>query len=81
MSFLDAGIPVTLVAHGRGALEGGVALIRRTYESQVRQRTLAEYKYAVRMAFLSTTTNDADIASADVVIESCAGGRGTSSDA
>ncbi len=69
MNFLDAGIPVTLLATGREALQRGVSLIRRGYEVQVRQRRLPAYKYAVRMAFLSTTLNYADIESADLVIE------------
>lgn len=69
MNFLDAGVPVTLLATGQEALKRGVALIRRGYEAQVRQRRLPAYKYAVRMAFLSTTLNHADIESADLVIE------------
>lgn len=69
MKFLDAGVQVTLLATGREALRRGVALIRRSYEEQVRQRSLPAYKYAVRMAFLNTTTSYADIESADLVID------------
>lgn len=69
MRYLDAGIPVTLMESRREALLGGVALIRKTYESLVQQRKLADYKYAVRMAFLSTTMNLADTEAADLVID------------
>lgn len=81
MSFLDAGIPVTLLASGRETLKRGVALIRRDYEAQVRQRKLPAYKYAVRMAFLSTTLDYADIESADLVIEAASSAVATDPDA
>lgn len=81
MKYLDAGVQVTLLETGREALERGVALIRKRYEAQVTQRTLREYKYAVRMAFLRTSLNFADIESADLVIESHAPASGVMSQA
>lgn len=70
MRYLNACIPVTLLEKNRAGLEAGVAHIRRTYQALVEERKLPAYKYAVRMAFLSTSLNSADLASADLVIDS-----------
>jgi len=69
MSFLDAGIPVTILETKPEALERGVATMRKNYEAQVRKGKLKQDKCDARMALLKTTLAYEDIAGADLVIE------------
>jgi 3-hydroxyacyl-CoA dehydrogenase len=51
------------------ALDKGLGIIRKNYESQVKKGKLKEDKYAERMALLSTTLSYAELGDADLVIE------------
>lgn len=69
MTFLSAGLPVTLLEARQEALERGVATIRKNYDSTVRKGKLSEEKAERAMALLQTTLDYAAIADADLVIE------------
>ena len=69
MTFLNAGIPVTILETKQEALDRGIATIRKNYEAQVKKGKLKQDKYEQRMALLSTTLDYADIQNADLVIE------------
>jgi 3-hydroxyacyl-CoA dehydrogenase len=69
MNFLNAGIPVVMLEMKQDALDRGVGVMRKNYESQVKRGKLKQDKYEQRMALLSTTLNYADIKDADMVIE------------
>lgn len=69
MNFLNAGIPVKMLEMTQGALERGVATIRKNYESQVSKGKLKPDKCAQRMALLSATLSYDDLSDADMVIE------------
>jgi 3-hydroxyacyl-CoA dehydrogenase len=69
MNFLNAGMPVTILDAEQQSLERGIAVIRKTYETQVEKRKLKPEAFEQRMGLLSTTLNYADIAQADLVIE------------
>ncbi len=69
MNFLNAGTPVVMLEMKQEALDKGLAIIRKNYESQVRKGKLKEEKYVERMSLLSTTLAYADLADADLVIE------------
>ena len=69
MNFLNAGTPVVMLEMKQEALDKGLAIIRKNYESQVKKGKLKEDKYAERMALLSTTLADAELGDADLVIE------------
>ena len=69
MSFLNAGLPVTILEAKQDALERGVATIRRNYEASVKRGKLAPDKVAERMALLRPTLEYADVKDADLVIE------------
>jgi 3-hydroxyacyl-CoA dehydrogenase len=69
MNFLNAGTPVVMLEMKQEALDKGVAIIRKNYESQVKKGKLKEDKYAERMALLSTTLSYAELGDADLVIE------------
>ena len=69
MNFLNAGTPVVMLEMKQEALDKGLAIIRKNYESQVKKGKLKEDKYAERMALLSTTLSYAELGDADLVIE------------
>ena len=55
MNFLNAGLPVIIIETKQEALDRGVAVIRKNYESPVKKGKLNDTKYAERMALLKTT--------------------------
>ena len=69
MNFLNAGIPVKMLEMKQEALDRGLAIIRKNYESQVKKGKLKQDKYEQRMDLLSTTLNYDDLKQADMVIE------------
>ena len=69
MNFLNAGIPVKILEMKQEALDKGIAIIEKNYQSQVKKGKLKEDKLAERLALLSTTLNYEDLHDADLVIE------------
>ncbi|MES2688370.1 MAG: 3-hydroxyacyl-CoA dehydrogenase NAD-binding domain-containing protein [Pseudomonadota bacterium] len=69
MNFLNAGIPVKMLEMKQEALDKGIGIIRKNYESQVKRGKLKQDKYDQRMALLSTTLSYDDLKDADMVIE------------
>ena len=69
MNFLNAGIPVTILETQQEALDRGVGVMRKNYESRVKRGRMKQDKYEATMALLSTTLNYDDIKDADLVIE------------
>jgi 3-hydroxyacyl-CoA dehydrogenase len=69
MNFLNAGIPVTMLEMKQEALDRGVGVMRKNYESQVKRGKLKADKYEQRMALLSTTLSYDDLKDADLIIE------------
>jgi 3-hydroxyacyl-CoA dehydrogenase len=69
MNFANAGIPVVLLELEQAALEKGLALIRRNYESSAKKGKLTQAQVEQRMGLLSGTTQYSDLADVDLVIE------------
>ncbi|MDP3626935.1 MAG: 3-hydroxyacyl-CoA dehydrogenase NAD-binding domain-containing protein [Hydrogenophaga sp.] len=69
MNFLNAGIPVKMLEMKQEALDKGLGIIRKNYESQVKRGKLKQDKYDQRMGLLSTTLSYDDLSAADLVIE------------
>ncbi len=69
MNFLNAGMPVTILEMKQDALDRGIGVMRKNYESQVKRGKLKQDKYEQRMALLKTTLAYDDIKDADLVIE------------
>ena len=69
MSFANGGIPVTLLEMNKEALDRGLAAIERNYAISVSRGSLTEGAKAKRMALFSATTDYADLADCDIVIE------------
>jgi 3-hydroxyacyl-CoA dehydrogenase len=69
MSFLSAGIPVTLLEMNQEALDRGVATIRRNFEASIAKKKLTQERLEVTMGLLKPTLRFDDLANADLVIE------------
>ncbi len=69
MCFANAGIPVTLLEISDGALDRGMKIIRKNYGITVKRGKLSEDDVKRRMGLIAGTTDYADIANADIVIE------------
>ncbi|MEM7079596.1 MAG: 3-hydroxyacyl-CoA dehydrogenase NAD-binding domain-containing protein [Pseudomonadota bacterium] len=69
MSFLNVGIPVTVLELDQEALDRGIGVIKRNYDIQVQRGRMAEAEVDQRMGLLTGTTNYEDLGTADVVIE------------
>lgn len=69
MNFANVGIPVTLLEMKQEGLDKGLSLIRKNYEASAKKGRISDAQVEQRMALLSGTTNYADLADADLVIE------------
>ena len=69
MNFLNAGIPVKILEMKQEALDKGIGIMRKNYDSQVKKGKLKQDKLDQRMALLSTTLDYNDLKDADLVIE------------
>ena len=69
MNFANAGIPVILLEVKQEALDRGLALIRRNYQESAKKGKLSDAQVEERMALLRGTTDYADLAEVDLVIE------------
>lgn len=69
MSFMNAGLPVTLIDVSDAALERGIGVIRRNYENSLRKGRLSADAIERRMALLTPTTDMSRLTRADLVIE------------
>jgi len=69
MNFLNAGIPVTLLEATQDALDRGVAVIRKNYETTAAKGRLTTDQVRERMSLLTPTLAYADLGRADIIIE------------
>ena len=69
MSFVNGGIPVTLLEMNSEALDRGLATIEKNYAISVSRGSLTEDAKAKRMALFTRSTDYADLADCDIVIE------------
>lgn len=69
MSFLNAGVPVTLLEADAGALERGLATVRANYEASARKGRLSGEEVAARLGRLTPTLEPSALAEADLIIE------------
>ncbi len=69
MSFLNVGIPVTVLEMDEEALDRGIGVIKRNYDIQVQRGRMSEADVDARMSILTGTTNIEDLGQADVIIE------------
>lgn len=69
MNFANAGIPVTMLEMNQDALDRGMATIQKNYANTVAKGRLSQEAMDKRMALITPTTDYADIADVDMVIE------------
>lgn len=69
MCFANAGLPVTIVDTSREALDRGLAVVDRNYESMVGRNRITAQEKATRTALISGTLDYAGLRDADVIIE------------
>ena len=69
MNFVNAGIPVTVLEADRAGLERGLGIIRKNYGVAVDKGRMTEAQLEQAMGMITPTTEYADIAEADLVIE------------
>jgi len=69
MSFVNAGIPVTLIEMKQEALDRGLATIRNNYAATVSKGRLAQADMDARMALITPALDLAAARDADIVVE------------
>jgi len=69
MNFVNAGLPVTLLETKQEALDRGLAIIRKNYESAVKKGRLTAEKLEERMALITPTLSYDALGDADLIIE------------
>ncbi|MEE4145342.1 MAG: 3-hydroxyacyl-CoA dehydrogenase NAD-binding domain-containing protein [Halieaceae bacterium] len=69
MCFANAGIPVTLVETSRENLERGLGVVRKNYETSIKRGRYSQQQVDSILANITGTTDYADIAATDLVIE------------
>jgi 3-hydroxyacyl-CoA dehydrogenase len=69
MNFANVGIPVTVVEITGDALERGLAVVRKNYESTAKKGRLAPRDVEARMGLIRGTTDFGAISDADIVVE------------
>ena len=69
MNFANAGIPVKVLELKQEALDKGLATVRKNYENTMKKGKLTQEKFDQRVGLITGTTDYADIAGADIVVE------------
>ncbi|MVN88944.1 3-hydroxyacyl-CoA dehydrogenase [Deinococcus sp. HMF7620] len=69
MNFLNVGIPVTIVETGQEALDRGLGLLRRNYESSAKKGRISAEDVDTRLGLLTPSLDLADLKDADLIIE------------
>jgi 3-hydroxyacyl-CoA dehydrogenase len=69
MSFVNGGIPVTILEMSKEALDRGLGVIDRNYGISVSRGSLSPEAHKKRMALFTPTTSYDDLADADIIIE------------
>src|SRR5277367_1550426 len=69
MNFANAGVPVTVLETAQAALDKGLAVVKKNYESTLKKGLLTPAQFEERLALISGTLSYDDIADADLVIE------------
>jgi 3-hydroxyacyl-CoA dehydrogenase len=69
MNFANAGIPVTIVERDQAALDRGLGVVRKNYERSASRGSIPPEAVDERMALITGSTDKADFADCDIVIE------------
>ena len=69
MNFVNVGIPVTIVERDQAALDRGLEVVRKNYERSASRGSIPPEAVEERMALITGSTDKADFAACDIVIE------------
>lgn len=69
MSFANGGVPVTILETSEEALKRGLATIEKNYAISVSRGSLSEEAKAKRLSLFKGTTDFADLADCDIIVE------------
>ncbi|MDP9084069.1 MAG: 3-hydroxyacyl-CoA dehydrogenase NAD-binding domain-containing protein [Pseudomonadota bacterium] len=69
MNFANAGIPVTVLETTQQALDNGLAIVKKNYDSTLKKGRLTQDEFGKRLRAIKGTLDYADIRDADIVIE------------
>jgi 3-hydroxyacyl-CoA dehydrogenase len=69
MNFANVGIPVTIVERDQAALDRGLGVVRKNYERSASRGSIPPEAVEERMALITGSTDKADFATCDIVIE------------
>src|ERR1700683_2941812 len=69
MSFINAGLPVTLLETTQEALDRGLVNIRRNYQGALRKGSLTEARLEQRLALITPTLQYEPVRDVDLVVE------------
>ena len=69
MNFANVGIPVTIVERDQAALDRGLGVVRKNYERSASRGSIPAEAVEQRMALITGSTDKADFATCDIVIE------------
>ncbi len=69
MNFANAGVPVTVLETGQAALDKGLGVVKRNYESTLKKGRLSAADFDKRLGLIKGTLSYDDIARADLIIE------------
>jgi 3-hydroxyacyl-CoA dehydrogenase len=69
MNFANVGIPVTIVERDQASLDRGLGVVRKNYERSASRGSIPPEAVDERMGLITGSTDKADFASCDIVIE------------
>ena len=69
MNFANIGVPVTLLETSQAALDKGLAVVRRNYESTLKKGKLSQAEFDKRLGLIRGTLSYDELADADLIIE------------
>jgi len=69
MNFANAGIPVTVLETAQAALDKGLGVVKRNYESTLKKGRLSAEEFDKRLRLITGTLSHDDITNADLIIE------------
>jgi 3-hydroxyacyl-CoA dehydrogenase len=69
MNFANAGVPVTMLETAQAALDKGLGVVKKNYESTLKKGRLTPKQFEERLARITGTLSYDDIGDADLVIE------------
>src|SRR5208337_155323 len=69
MNFANIGIPVTVLETSQAALDKGLGVVKRNYESTLKKGRLSGADFDQRLGLIKGTLSYDDLASADLIIE------------